>query len=143
MVLFLANPISVLAQADEWCTDTDGGLVPDVKGSCTDWLGNPPMEDTCGNDRFLNEIACSETWGDVVCQAWIQDCQTSGKICQNGACVNDPCPCTTSLDCSNNWVERTTTCNGPECTNPTSSVQLIEDCSASGKICQNGACKLP
>lgn len=70
---------------DAACTDSDGGVVPSVKGTVNwTWYGNNyTYTDHCYNADILNEYSCDGYNLDV---DYI-DCSTTNQTCMNGVCV--------------------------------------------------------
>jgi len=73
------------------CTDTDGGWISTVKGTCK--LDSEPIyTDKCLDSNLLLEAGCEDTTGDGnldFCTRGFYECSRDGKICQNGTCVEN------------------------------------------------------
>jgi len=72
------------------CTDTDGGKIWEVKGTCTDKYGNT-YTDSCVSDYGVSEFECSSTG---LCTHYSVVCPTN--YCSLGACIEEPDTCTPS-----------------------------------------------
>lgn len=93
------------------CTDSDGGKIYDVQGTCTPVYGSP-VTDSCLGTTYLIESYCSGS----SCMSEYHPCN-----CNNGACVSVSCDsshcstCTTSAACTTagcNWCSTTSSCVG-------------------------------
>lgn len=67
------------------CTDSDGGVEPNLLGAATDTQGT--KADTCYSSTTVKEYYCNE---EGVAASTLVSC-TGGKICKNGACVVPDC----------------------------------------------------
>ncbi len=94
-----------------FCTDSDGGQNTDVKGVATRTNNgiNETAEEICGVDvegvlytNVLVEFACSDS--EIGWYHYNYDCTAGGKICIDGACVEDAVePCTDDDNCSSGF----------------------------------------
>lgn len=106
------------------CTDTDGGRIYDVFGTVT--LSNGSVfNDSCAGNQ-LSEYTCDVIPGIAQYSLFVYDCTSEGKICQNGACVEEveePC-CIDTDGGLNYYVEgfARSTCN------PTYTTAQIDIC---------------
>ena len=81
-----ATCVSHVCQIADSCSDTDGGYVPEVKGTISGYDDEIyySNEDYCTGDT-LTEYYC----GGVNPYSWDVDCAVNGTaICSNGACVD-------------------------------------------------------
>ena len=109
------------------CTDSDGGLNYNVKGTCNDGVNH---FDNCGDtipSKVLTEYKCSEPMDSG--EKCVSILHTCPGTCVNGACVQQQtnCSCNSCSDCTNklndpncnivkltNYVSNTGTCiNNP------------------------------
>lgn len=69
------------------CTDSDGGVIPLIKGTVSGYKNNYPYSytDVCGGNFFLREYYCQ---GNAYSYTTVS-CQISNTTthCYNGACV--------------------------------------------------------
>lgn len=100
-VMGVANPNESYIGSN--CTDSDGGVRYNVKGEVV-WDnmdgGRSTLIDHCINEEILNESYCSYEWGYTL----TRDCGMEGKVCKDGACVEEDAqggPSSEQLTCSN------------------------------------------
>jgi hypothetical protein len=117
------------------CTDSDGGLDYNVKGSCADNTYNN-MSDGCivsngDNNGYLREISCDDRSGSMRCEMNDYNCPNG---CGDGACLaSPPAPvCNAGYLCkdANTKAHQETNCDWSS----------ITDCPNG---CLNGECVVP
>lgn len=83
----LSSPVlpAAAAPAAVNCTDSDGGSLPAIQGTCRD---GGEVEDTCMTSVTLREVNCA----GQSCAPLTVDCGTLGMTCANGSCVAPPLP---------------------------------------------------
>jgi len=108
------------------CSDSDGGLNFNVKGTCT--AGSLSKTDYCDSSFRIAEYQCTSSYP---CYLTIRSCE-SGKICQDGACVTNSTTCTPKT-CSQLGKTCGTWDNG-------CGTQINCGTCSTGQTCSNGIC---
>ena len=75
------------------CLDDDGGLNYSVRGKTS--VNTESQKDFCASNTVLTEYFCSNN--EIMNESY--DCSSEGKICQNGACVEEDV-CEPQIKCS-------------------------------------------
>ncbi|MBQ9242535.1 MAG: hypothetical protein IJ165_04830 [Proteobacteria bacterium] len=124
----------------EWVTTECSGTDICLNGTCGPFI--PPCADTCeatGAECVDGSTfrTCMDKDGDG-CREWVPEHCATGKICQNGACVDAPPQCSNACSagqkqCSGNDVQTCGDFNGDGCT------EWGQNSRCDYK-CQNGAC---